>query len=175
VLKSTTQTLNNDLLLHTYIIFSNVLCQAPNHDRIVGYLIFIIVTVCISRGIPTYPGHVTAKSNNTFCVWTSCCGLGCIKILQQCAKNQFQLLYLDQSTGGARRVLRYLVTSSCRAQIVLCCLLLTKQKKNTSLQDMCTIIQHCLQTENHRFPQSWSWNSTQCTTLCVSYFLSIQI
>lgn len=93
--KKQSPTLNKDLLLHTYIIFSNVLCQAPNHDCIVWYFIFIIITICISRGIPTYPGHVTATSNSRFCIYTACCGLRWISILRYCAKNQFQSLYLD--------------------------------------------------------------------------------
>jgi hypothetical protein len=95
--KKQSLTLNKDLLLHTHIVFSNVLCQAPNHDCIVWYFIFIVITIRISRGIPTYPGHVTATSNNRFCTYTSCCGLQWIRTPQYRAKNQSQSLYLDQS------------------------------------------------------------------------------
>lgn len=60
---------------NTYIIFSNVLCQASNHDCIVWRFIFIIICFCISWGIPTHPRHITATSNNKCYIYKNCCAL----------------------------------------------------------------------------------------------------
>lgn len=112
IFRNTTPNLNKDSVIHTYIIFGNVLCQAPYHNCIVRYFIFISISICISRGIPTHPGRVTVTSNNRFCISTTSCGLQRITVLQHCVGNQFQSFCLHLSEGSTRVVLEYLVTSS---------------------------------------------------------------
>lgn len=61
--------------LNTHIIFSDVLCQASNHDCIVRGFIFVIIPICISWGIPTHPGYFTVTSNNKCYVYKAHCAL----------------------------------------------------------------------------------------------------
>lgn len=84
----------------------------------------------------------------------------------QFAKNWFQSLYSGLISGGTWGVLDQLVTNSYGAQIILCCLLLTRHE-HISSQNACTILWH-----KHRKPlsysDSWTWNSVHCTDMCAS-------